>query len=514
MELEHCGSSLGMKTRIAIALITAALGICTCLMAANPTLSGNNVFTGSNTFAGLFETRGNCLTNSNHKIAFTGDSLTSIGWYTNLLNFQEFSTWPWTNVSASSQTTTQVFGQVVSITNFIAKRSTNEKSYCWVWAGYNDDMTGVLVEGAKSNLMASWSSITNVGAIPVVATLYWKVSENSIASYYAVINSWIRSNYTAWGAILVDAQKVVSPTNGMTSDGLHLNDAGKALLAKSVAAAINLDCEPFTLTTVGTNQVYFGSEGSRQFVIGQSGTTNILMSQEAGATTLINVNPYLTLMNFGSLYAGLNRAGFQGIQFFFAANVMYMQLTNAVSDIFLGGPSNVKLLGNTYLRTRSFTVTAPTNGVAPYVPATDVDNPVGSFGSMMLNGVTNTVSVASAGVYYQLTNYVTLRTNNFGANKFTGYLTNVLAGFYRVGYYVVCLSGASDTLEAEVFVNDVGKEEISGFHTFDNPARVDDISGSGTLYLPANSAVSLRLNNRTDDDDVTVWRASLTIGTP
>lgn len=145
--------------------------------------------------------------------------------------------------------------------------------------------------------------------------------------------------------------------------------------------------------------------------------------------------------------------------------------------------------------------------------ATD-PQPIGLFGSMMLSGTTNTVTVGSAGTYYALTNYGTVRTNGFGANKATGFLTNTVAGYYRVTVYVSMISGASDTLEAETFLNETGREEISLFGSYDAPARIRTMSSTGVLYIPANTGISLRLNNRTDNDNITVWRAGLTVGTP
>lgn len=175
--------------------------------------------------------------------------------------------------------------------------------------------------------------------------------------------------------------------------------------------------------------------------------------------------------------------------------------------------SNITASG-TITATNGFYTTAPTNGVAP--PSL-VYQPIGLFGFMGMSGSTNTVTVGSSGTYYVVTNFNSFRTNNFvvstGAST-GGYLTNLYAGFYRISYYLSCVSGNSDTLEVEVNVNGTGKEEISGFATYDNPARMRVISGGGILYLPANSYVSLQVNNRSSASNVTIWRGGLTIGTP
>lgn len=169
------------------------------------------------------------------------------------------------------------------------------------------------------------------------------------------------------------------------------------------------------------------------------------------------------------------------------------------------------VVGNGVATANGLFVIDPTNGIAP--PPTVVQ-PIGLFGSMMLSGTTNTVTIGSAGTYYTLTNYGTVRTNGFGANKATGFLTNTVAGYYRITVYASMIGGASDTMEGEVFLNETGREEIALFGSYDAPARVRTMSSTGILYIPANTGISFRLNNRSDTDNISVWRAAITVGTP
>lgn len=159
----------------------------------------------------------------------------------------------------------------------------------------------------------------------------------------------------------------------------------------------------------------------------------------------------------------------------------------------------------------SITSSAPTNGIAPppYVP-----QPIGLFGCIHIENTTNVITIGSAGVYYRLTNFTTVATNGFAAARTNGFMTNLVAGFYRVTMYASVISGASDTLEGEFFTGETGQEEVSFFGSFDAPARVRTMSSTGIVYLPANTPLSMRLNNRTDNDNITVWRAALTVGTP
>lgn len=171
--------------------------------------------------------------------------------------------------------------------------------------------------------------------------------------------------------------------------------------------------------------------------------------------------------------------------------------------------SNVIASANVIATNAHFSIT-PTNANAS---TANFLNPHGLFGGIYMSA-TNTVTVGSGGTYYNLTNYTTAMTNQFTSISTNGFLTNLVAGYYRVTAFVSCLGGNSDTLEGEVFVNETGQEYMSVFGSYDNPARVRTMSTTGILYLPANSGVSFRLNNRSGANNITVWRAGLTIGTP
>lgn len=155
-------------------------------------------------------------------------------------------------------------------------------------------------------------------------------------------------------------------------------------------------------------------------------------------------------------------------------------------------------------------ITAPTNAVAP--PA-QVLQPIGYFASMMLTN-TNTVTIGAGSTYYVLTNFTTLRTNGFVTIGTNGFITNVTAGFYRITCNVSMVGGGSDTLEGALFLDETRKPEITVFGTYDNPARIRTMSASGILYMPAATGLSFRLNNNSGANNITVWRAGVTIGTP
>ena len=202
-------------------------------------------------------------------------------------------------------------------------------------------------------------------------------------------------------------------------------------------------------------------------------------------------------------YWGFNASGV------FMTNSAGTFMSNGLGIFSLGETNQQKLLFD--YRAGIISAFSSTNGVAP---PPSVMQPIVLFGSMMMSTSTNTVTVGSSGTYYVLTNYQTLRTNGFGANGFTGYLTNTVAGFYRLSYYITAVPGNGNTLESEVQINGIGKEEISCFHTYDTPARTDALAASGVLYIPAGASIALTLNNRSAASNITVWRAGLTVGTP
>lgn len=190
-----------------------------------------------------------------------------------------------------------------------------------------------------------------------------------------------------------------------------------------------------------------------------------------------------------------------------AAGLDKSGMTNRMT---IGTDGKVTIM-DTVIATNAFRIIPPDNGGTSTANA---PSPLGFFGSMMLSGTTNTVTIGSSGTYYTLTNYGTVRTNGFGANKATGFLTNTVAGYYRITVYASMIGGASDTMEGEVFLNETGREEISLFGSYDNPPRVRTMSSTGILYIPANTGISFRLNNRSDTDNISVWRAAITVGTP
>lgn len=143
---------------------------------------------------------------------------------------------------------------------------------------------------------------------------------------------------------------------------------------------------------------------------------------------------------------------------------------------------------------------------------TNVWQPVHSFAAMMMY-TTNTIN-GGAGAYAIITNYTTARSNLMGCNLTGGYITNTIAGFYRVGVH---LSGValdnSATVEGDLLLNGVAKDEVSFVTVFDNPPRTKGMSAIGILYITNNTPITFQVKS-SGASGISVLRAQMVIGSP
>lgn len=145
-------------------------------------------------------------------------------------------------------------------------------------------------------------------------------------------------------------------------------------------------------------------------------------------------------------------------------------------------------------------------------------NPVGAYGSLMMNATNIVVCAGAAGVYTNIsgTNFTTMVTNGFyGATAgVSAALTNLVAGWYRVQIAASYMGANAGSYESEVFTNQVACDLISFKDTFDTPARLRNGSSVGIIYLPAGTRVSFKIQDGGSGSSIAVHRASLTVGTP
>lgn len=137
--------------------------------------------------------------------------------------------------------------------------------------------------------------------------------------------------------------------------------------------------------------------------------------------------------------------------------------------------------------------------------------PLGLYGSMMFN--TTNYGQAFGATYTNIKGMNIWVTNQFTVNTNTGYITNLIAGYYRCGINVSMLGQNGASYEGCMLTNDVDPETIGFYHTHDNPARYRSASGMGIIYLPANTGCSFALKADTAGT-IQIRRGSITIGTP
>ena len=189
------------------------------------------------------------------------------------------------------------------------------------------------------------------------------------------------------------------------------------------------------------------------------------------------------------------------------ANSLFKVSGAASTNIF-----NVTSNGNATL---SGSLTA-TNGVYAGVQANAVaaamNNPLGFFGTLRMT-TTNALALPVDATYYNVTNWNNAITNQFGAALSTGYLTNTVAGYYRLSATISFIGAASELYEVCVLTNGVDSEMISSKKQFSTGTpRYDAVPVTGRMYLPANTAISLAVKNTADNTDLTIHRACLDVG--
>lgn len=182
---------------------------------------------------------------------------------------------------------------------------------------------------------------------------------------------------------------------------------------------------------------------------------------------------------------------------------------------FTGQATNAMQVLKTNSPTASMCVDS--NGVTQVNPGGGL-NPVGCYGSLMMNATNIVICAGGAGVYTNVsgTGYTTIVTNGFYGD-ITGNsaaLTNLYGGWYRGAISLSALGANNQAIEAELFTNGVACDLISFKKTFDAAARMDTMSASGIIYLPAGCRTDFRVQDAGTGGSIAVHRASIVLGTP
>lgn len=135
------------------------------------------------------------------------------------------------------------------------------------------------------------------------------------------------------------------------------------------------------------------------------------------------------------------------------------------------------------------------------------------FACLALTNAGQHLLLPAASTYQTVTNWHYVASNSITANPLLGHLTNAVAGYYRCTFSVSATPGNSDQIEADFATNGVPSDIIAAHGGTANPARDINLSSQGIVYLPANTTVSLMIQN-VNSATLTVHHAQLTLGTP
>lgn len=145
-------------------------------------------------------------------------------------------------------------------------------------------------------------------------------------------------------------------------------------------------------------------------------------------------------------------------------------------------------------------------------PNSQPGQPIACYGAMMFN-TTNYGQVFGATAYTNITGFNVWNTNQFVVNTNTGYMTNLIAGYYKCIINVSMVGANAGIYEGCMLTNDVDPDLVAFQHQHDNPARWRSATGGGIIYLPANTGCSFALKSDVPGA-IQIKRGSLVIGTP
>ena len=143
-------------------------------------------------------------------------------------------------------------------------------------------------------------------------------------------------------------------------------------------------------------------------------------------------------------------------------------------------------------------------------PTPTVSGGTNALANLRMSEVTNVVATSTN--YGRLSNWVDLVSVNFTGNTNSGILTNTLAGYYPISIGA-SFSGEGNAIgtnyEGAVFTNDVETSIHWARNT--TSTSMGDANRSGTLYLPAGTAVDYRVRQTSGSGNMTIGHASLNI---
>ena len=276
----------------------------------------------------------------------------------------------------------------------------------------------------------------------------------------------------------------------------------------------------FSVGTGGRGTNSGGQSGIISFQGGLGGNTTTNTGGHGGPIIFTGGNGGDSVLGYGGNASNIN----------FTAGNGGAGVTNGDGGSIFLKPGTGRTNGNVYLGINSagsasgnVFVFASTNfnttNAAPII--TNVPSgptPTGLFGQMVFFGATNALALSGATTdYTNFNSFFRVSTNGFIVNTNTGYLTNIVSGWYRVAYMVDIIPNAdnnNDELEVEIFTNSQASEVGASRNTLLTAVEIS-MSDSTILYLPARTGISLRFRNVSDaTSTIDIRHCTVSIGTP
>lgn len=102
-----------------------------------------------------------------------------------------------------------------------------------------------------------------------------------------------------------------------------------------------------------------------------------------------------------------------------------------------------------------------------------------------------TYTLPIAGSFQRLTNWTSSATNQLGANLVQGYITNTVAGYYRITCSINVSAPALDNYNFYVRTNDVNVPWAFASYTIHDASYIATISMNTITYLPASTRICI-----------------------
>lgn len=354
--------------------------------------------------------------------------------------------------------------------------------------------------------------------IPYVISIYgsneprsvgcsWFVADSQDYNAEGAISGFVRTNlanfsvryydnHNAGRGVTINAVGTTSSDNNL-EEVLYVENAGKHVMEINSIGSLILFTNTFGYGATNIERGSFVIWNSNGFGLWASWNTNgSVMNQQLAP--IVNSNFIV------STHGNVNVTNKLGVGTNIPQSRFHVTYDNSVFNGIQWGSTNRPQQG-----------TVSTNGVLRVDPGGGL-NQLGVYAELDMTATNIVVCAGASEVYTNVagTGFGSMITNGFYGLATQGTLTNLYAGYYRITICMSYLGANSTTYEGAFFTNAVEVERCAFKNTTDNPARMRTSSKTSTVYIPAGTRCSFKVQDFGSGTSVAIHRASLTIGTP